>query len=173
MKQTRFHAVLSALIDMIWAGFLWLLCSLPVLTIGASSTALYYVTVKCVRHERGSLTRSFFRCFRENFRQATLLLLLLVLYVLIGLADIRILGSMGLRQFEPVYMLTNGGPNHRTSTMVLYMYERLQSESYGLASATAVILIVVGVIFIVCIRKLFNGRSEAAELRRKTRRAVR
>ena len=40
MKQTCFHAVLSALIDMIWAGFLWLLCSLPVLTIGASSTAL-------------------------------------------------------------------------------------------------------------------------------------
>ena len=106
MKQTCFHAVLSAQIDMIWAGFLWLLCSLPVLTIGASSTALYYVTVKCIRHERGSLTRSFFRCFRENFRQATLLWLLLVLYVLIGLADIRILGSMGLRQSNPLYYVS-------------------------------------------------------------------
>ncbi len=89
------------------------------------------------------------------------------------LTCVTLASVMGLRQFEQVYMLTNGGPNHRTSTMVLYMYERLQSESYGLASATAVILIVVGVIFIVCIRKLFNGRSEAAELRRKTRRAVR
>ena len=106
MKQTRFHAALSALIDMIWAGFLWLLCSLPVLTIGASSTALYYVTVKCVRHERGSLAKSFFRCFRDNFRQATLLWLLLVLYVLIGLADIRILGSMGLQQSNPLFYVS-------------------------------------------------------------------
>ena len=89
------------------------------------------------------------------------------------LTCVTLASVMGLRQFEQVYMLTNGGPNHRTSTMVLYMYERLQSESYGLASATAVILIVVGVIFIVCIRRLFNGRSETAALRKKARRAVR
>lgn len=89
------------------------------------------------------------------------------------LTCVTLASVMGLRQFEQVYMLTNGGPNHRTSTMVLYMYERLQSESYGLASATAVILIVVGVIFIICIRKLFNGRSETAALGKKTRRAVR
>ena len=89
------------------------------------------------------------------------------------LTCVTLASVMGLRQFEQVYMLTNGGPNHRTSTMVLYMYERLQSESYGLASATAVILIVVGVIFIICIRKLFNGRSETAALRKKARRAVR
>ena len=106
MKQSRFHAVVSALIDMIWAGFLWLLCSLPLLTIGASSTALYYVTVKCVRHERGSLTRSFFSSFRDNFRQATLLWLLLVLYVLIGLSNIRIFGNMGLQQSNPIYYVS-------------------------------------------------------------------
>lgn len=106
MKQSRFHAAVSALIDMVWAGFLWLLCSLPLLTVGAASTALYYVTVKCVRHERGSLTRSFFRAFRENFRQATMLWLLLLLYVLIGLADIRILGSMGVRQDNPLYYVS-------------------------------------------------------------------
>ena len=106
MKQSRFHAVVSALIDMIWAGFLWLLCSIPLLTIGASSTALYYATVKCVRHERGSLTGSFFRSFRDNFRQATLLWLLLVLYALIGLANIRIFGSMGVQQSNPLYYIS-------------------------------------------------------------------
>ncbi len=89
------------------------------------------------------------------------------------LTCVTLASVMGLRQFEQVYMLTNGGPNHRTSTMVLYMYERLQSESYGLASATAVILIIVGVIFIVCTRMIFNGRSEEAALARKARRAVR
>ena len=60
MKESRFVSVLSALIDVIWAGFLWLVCSLPLVTLGASSTALYYVTVKCIRHERVALRPLFF-----------------------------------------------------------------------------------------------------------------
>ena len=87
------------------------------------------------------------------------------------LTCVTLASVMGLRQFEQVYMLTNGGPNHRTSTMVLYMYERLQSSSYGLASATAVILIIVGVIFIVCIRRLFNGPGEQPRLKKAGRAA--
>ena len=87
------------------------------------------------------------------------------------LTCVTLASVMGLRQFEQVYMLTSGGPNHRTSTMVLYMYERLQSSSYGLASATAVILIIVGVIFIVCIRRLFNGPGEQPRLKKAGRAA--
>ena len=105
MKQSRFHAVVAALSDVIWAGVLWLLCSLPLFTIGAASTALYYVTVKCIRHERGSLTKSFFRSFRENFRQGTLLWLLLAAYILIGLANVWALGSMGVGQGSALYYL--------------------------------------------------------------------
>ena len=103
MKESRFTAVISALIDMVWAGFLWLLCSLPLLTVGASSTALYYVTVKCVRAERGNLTKSFFRCFRDNFRQGTALWLLMLLYVLAGVGDIYVLGRMGVGQDSALY----------------------------------------------------------------------
>ena len=105
MKQSRFHAVVAALSDVIWAGVLWLVCSLPLFTIGAASTALYYVTVKCIRHERGSLTKSFFRSFRENFRQGTLLWLLLAAYILIGLANVWALGSMGVGQGSALYYL--------------------------------------------------------------------
>ena len=106
MKQSRLSSAVSALIDMIWAGFLWLLCSLPLLTIGASSTALYYVIVKCVRHERGSPTKSFFHAFRENFRQGTLLWLLFLLYVLIGAADAYALGRMGVQQGSPLFYVS-------------------------------------------------------------------
>ena len=105
MKQSRFHAVVAALSDVIWAGVLWLVCSLPLFTIGAASTALYYVTVKCIRHERGSLTKSFFRAFRENFRQGTLLWLLLAAYVLIGLANLYALGGMGIERGSVPYYL--------------------------------------------------------------------
>lgn len=76
------------------------------------------------------------------------------------LTCITLASVMGLRQFEQVYMLTNGGPANTTSTIVLYMYNKLSSSNYGMAGASAVILIIVGVIFIVCIRKIFEGRGD-------------
>lgn len=87
------------------------------------------------------------------------------------LTCITLASVLGLRQFEQVYMLTNGGPANTTSTMVLYMYKKMQDTNYGMASATAVILIIVGVIFIVCIRALFTGGGDRVG-GKKTRRAV-
>ena len=91
------------------------------------------------------------------------------------LTCITLASVMGLRQFEQVYMLTNGGPANTTSTIVLYMYKKMQDSNYGLASASAVILIIVGVIFIVTIRKLFEGRGDKAaqsKAIKKARRAL-
>lgn len=85
------------------------------------------------------------------------------------LTCVTLASVLGLRQFEQVYMLTNGGPANTTSTMVLYMYKKMQDTNYGMASATAVILIAVGVIFIVCIRALFTGGGEHVETGKKRR----
>ena len=87
-KESRLTAILSAVIDIIWAGLLWLVFSLPLFTIGASSTALYYAVVKSIRHDRGRVSSCFFQSFRSNFRQATLLWLLCVGYLLIGIGVI-------------------------------------------------------------------------------------
>ena len=87
------------------------------------------------------------------------------------LTCVTLASVMGLRQFEQGFQLTNGGPSNTTSTIVLYMYKKMQDANYGMAGASAVILIIVGVIFIVCIRKLFEGRSEQAQQMRKLRRA--
>lgn len=89
------------------------------------------------------------------------------------LTCITLASVMGLRQFEQVYMLTNGGPANTTSTIVLYMYKKMQDSNYGLASASAVILIIVGVIFIVTIRKLFEGRGDKAAQRKAIKKARR
>lgn len=86
---------LSRLGDLMILNLLFLLTSVPLVTIGASWTALYCVTLKMVREEEGSIPGSFFRSFRQNFRQATLLwlgvlvlaaLLVLDLWVLRGAA---------------------------------------------------------------------------------------
>ena len=89
------------------------------------------------------------------------------------LTCVTLASVMGLRQFEQVYMLTNGGPANTTSTIVLYMYKKMQDSNYGLASASAVILIIVGVIFIVTIRKLFEGRGDKAAQRKAIKKARR
>lgn len=77
------------------------------------------------------------------------------------LTCVTLASVMGLRQFEQVYMLTNGQPAGTTSTIVLYLYKKLQDANYGMASASAVILIIVGAVFIVCIRKLFEERQRS------------
>ena len=59
--------------DVMILGFLWILCSLPVITIGASCTALYYAIVKCIKNNEGYVFRSFFHSFRQNLGPATFL----------------------------------------------------------------------------------------------------
>lgn len=76
--DSKFSQLLLKLANSCYLNLLWLICSLPVFTLGASTTALYYVTLKMVRDEEGSVTKMFFRAFRENFRQATTLWLILL-----------------------------------------------------------------------------------------------
>lgn len=58
---------------------LWLLCSLPVVTLGAASTAAYYAAAKAVRHHTGTVHREYFASFRRNFRQSIPLSLVMLL----------------------------------------------------------------------------------------------
>ncbi len=103
MKESRLHAVLTALIDIVWLGILWTLCSLPVITLGASSAALYYSMVKCVRHDFPEPTHAFFRAFRQNFKQGTLLWLLFLLALCVGVADICAFSQMGAARGSFLY----------------------------------------------------------------------
>ena len=64
-----------------WLNILWLVCSLPIITIGASTTALIYSCMK-LRKDEGYPTRNFFHSFKENFGQSTLIWLL---YLVVGL----------------------------------------------------------------------------------------
>lgn len=85
---------LTKIADTAWLNVLFLVCSIPVFTIGASTTALYYVTFKMIKGEEGYIARDFFRSFKENFKQSTIMwLIFLVLYVVLGL-DLLVLLRM-------------------------------------------------------------------------------
>lgn len=75
--DSPFGQLLLKLCYACYLNLLWFICCIPIFTIGASTTALYYTALKIVREEDRSLTRMFFRSFRENFRQSTVLWLIL------------------------------------------------------------------------------------------------
>lgn len=78
MTAYKVYDVLNAIGQLIIASILWGICCLPVFTIGASCTALYYSVVKVVRRERGTVWGEFFRSFRLNFWQGTVFNLMLL-----------------------------------------------------------------------------------------------
>lgn len=63
--------ITGKLFDTLVLGLLFLLCSIPIITIGASATALYYAYDKVVRRNEGYAVRAFFHSFKMNFAQAT------------------------------------------------------------------------------------------------------
>ena len=72
--------------DLILLNILWVVCSIPIFTIGASTTAVYYVTLKLARNDDGYTIKSFFKSFRENFKQSTIIwLLLLAAGIILGI----------------------------------------------------------------------------------------
>lgn len=85
---------LGRLADLVWLNLLTLICCIPVVTAGAALTALHYVSVKMVRNEDGYLTKSFLKSFRENFFQATVLWLLLLLILAVAWGDFYFIAMM-------------------------------------------------------------------------------
>lgn len=73
---------LNRLADLMILNLLFLLTSIPIFTIGASLTALYSVCFRLGTDREGSTFRDYFAAFKENFRQATSLFLLLLLWLM-------------------------------------------------------------------------------------------
>jgi uncharacterized membrane protein YesL len=73
-----FYKFGSVIWDIMALSMLWVIFSLPVFTIGASTTALYYVTTRRVSKKEGYLTRDFWTSFSSNFKQSTLVWLLIM-----------------------------------------------------------------------------------------------
>ncbi|MDO5416347.1 MAG: DUF624 domain-containing protein [Lachnospiraceae bacterium] len=80
----------NKILQFLWLSLLWAFCSLPIVTIGASTTALYTVMLAIIREQEGYLTSSFFRAFKVNFRQGTALWGFQVLAGILLLTDLAV-----------------------------------------------------------------------------------
>ena len=104
-----FMRAMSKLADMIFVSVLWILFSVPVITIGASTTALYYTSVKVIQHDRSYVWQSFWQSFKENFASSTVIwIIMAALYMVLGvniqMAEPLFGKSAGLL-FRSIYLL--------------------------------------------------------------------
>jgi len=67
--DTPFSKAIRLIADLIILNILWFICSLPILTMGPSTAALYYAVSAKSRGEE-QMTRTFFRGFKRNFKPA-------------------------------------------------------------------------------------------------------
>lgn len=80
--------------DLIILNLLCILCCIPIVTAGASVTAMFYVTLKMVRNEESYIVKSFFKSFKQNFKQATIIHLIMLATALLLFLDIRIVNQL-------------------------------------------------------------------------------
>lgn len=87
---------LNKLGDLLWLNLLTLFTSIPIITAGASFTAMHHVALKIARNEEGYITRDFFKSFKVNFRQATIIWMMMMLILLVLAGDFYIINYSGL-----------------------------------------------------------------------------
>ena len=106
--NSLFARGIGKLVQMLYAGFLWFLFSLPVVTVGAASTALYEVMMKAAKEEEGYIGKSFLNAFRNNFKKST--------YVWLPILATEIIFVVNL-----FYYAVLGGGNYPVQSVVFFL----------------------------------------------------
>ena len=83
--DNKVNRIMTVVFDFLILNAIFLIMSIPIITIGANVTALYSVGFQMVRKDESSVYKTYFRSFKENFKQATaawcfLLSIILILF---------------------------------------------------------------------------------------------
>lgn len=96
---------LSKMADLLWLNIITLICCIPVFTIGPALTAMHYMSLKMVRNEECYITRGFLKSFKENFRQGTLIWLLLLLIAAVLGGDFYIMRNADMKFSQVIQII--------------------------------------------------------------------
>lgn len=86
--DSPFMRCMSRVADLMMLNFFFLLTCIPVFTIGAAVTAMYTVCFRFGTERESGVVGSFFRAFKDNFKQATLMWLVVLLLGAFCLGDL-------------------------------------------------------------------------------------
>lgn len=96
-----FYKFMMQFMDLLTINILWILCSMPIITIGASTAAACSVTMKMAKDEEGYIARQFFKAFKQNWKQGTILGFLMALVAYAFYLDTQILKAAS----DPSYLV--------------------------------------------------------------------
>lgn len=100
-----FFRAISKIVNLILLSLFWLMCSIPIFTIGASTTALYYAVQKNIKYDLGTASQQFFRGFKENFKQSTIIWLILFALCMLFSYDLAFFTNYGKDGHPLIYSL--------------------------------------------------------------------
>lgn len=86
--DSKFARFMGVAFDILLTGILWFVCSLPLVTVAASTTAAYYTMAKVVRHGEGYLFKEFFHAIKLNIRQSLIPAFFYLLGIVVLVLDI-------------------------------------------------------------------------------------
>lgn len=89
--DNAFWRTISKAFDAVVLSFLYIIFCIPIVTIGASTTAFYYTLMKIAKDEEGYITKEFIKSFRQNFKQGTIIHIILSVIYAIIILDIFIM----------------------------------------------------------------------------------
>lgn len=96
---------IAKIFDLVVLNLIFIFSCVPIITIGASTSALSYVTLKMARGEDPYIWRNFWKSFRQNFKQGTLVWILSILiFIFLGM-DFYIINSQNTSLFAVVRIL--------------------------------------------------------------------
>jgi uncharacterized membrane protein YesL len=75
----KFYKICTYIGDLIILAIMWAIACLPIITIGASTTAFYYVATRQLSDREGYVTHDFFKSFKSNFVEATIVTVVFML----------------------------------------------------------------------------------------------
>lgn len=101
--NSPFFRLITNIGNLILVSILWIIGCIPIVTIGASTAALYYTCVKVIRHGRGYLFSSFLQAYRSNLKQGIVVTLLGILISFVLYMDFRYITALNA---APQYLVT-------------------------------------------------------------------
>ncbi|MCI8795425.1 MAG: YesL family protein [Dorea sp.] len=97
MRSEKILNGLSKIGDMLILNFIYVLSCIPIITIGASTTALYYTTLKMAENNESYVWRDYWKAFKSNLKQATVIWLIVFAGWAVIALDFLIAGGLSMQ----------------------------------------------------------------------------
>lgn len=135
-------ALFSVIFVIMWQGF-------------GYAYLIYYSGIKGIPEELLEAGRIDGANSWQQFIKITLPMLKPVILVNVSIAI-----TASLKQMEPIYLMTNGGPGTRTQFVANYLYMlAFNAQKYGYANAIAVVFVIVCLITTVVVQNIFKSKD--------------